>query len=236
MQWLASNWRSVQLGSKNWPANKAVSARATELCKSDCINKFKCESSIKPVQSVDSVLVFQYKSLGVCRHYLPEIQHARGLQQFEDGRMIWYPPVHQTVEIPDEDKLWCAEMFSNKSNDFDLNMTWCHFLLITWKINCYTETKRANSLVPAHGYYVIDQSTDLVDSDNMPENYPDSIPTFVVVRNTKSINFVEIMKKQSNICLLVEQSGEVGSYLERLFNLQREADFEQLPKIEPLNR
>lgn len=90
--------------------------------------------------------------------------------------------------------------------------------------------------MPAHGYYVIDQSTDLVDSDNMPENYPDSIPTFLVVRNTKSINFVEIMKKQSNICLLVEQSGEVGSYLERLFNLQREADFEQLPKIESLNR
>ena len=43
------------------------------------------------------------------------------------------------------------------------------------------------------------------------------------------------MKKQSNICLLVEQSGEVGNYLERLFNLQREADFEQLPKMDSLN-
>ena len=90
--------------------------------------------------------------------------------------------------------------------------------------------------MPAHGYYVIDQSTDLVDSDNIPENYPDSIPTFLVVRNTKSINFVEIMKKQSNICLLVEQSGEVGIYLERLFTLQRETDFEKLPKMDALNR
>lgn len=103
--------------------------------------------------------------------------------------MIWYPPINQTVDIPDEDKLNCAKE---------------------------TTTERANSLVPAHGYYVIDQSSDLVDASNVPSKYPPTVPVFLVIRDTSCLKFVDIMRNEPNISLLVECGGTLSSFLERV--------------------
>ena len=98
-------------------------------------------------------------------------------------------------------------------------------------MNCFkATTERTNSLVPAHGYYVIDQSSDLVDESNVPSNYPKSVPVFLVIRETSSLSFIELMQKQSNISLLVERGGSLDAYLERLNRnyITREECYSQL--------
>ena len=98
-------------------------------------------------------------------------------------------------------------------------------------MNCFkSTTERANSLVPGHGYYVIDQSSDLVDKSNVPSNYPKSVPVFLVIRETSNLSFVELMQKQSNVALLVERGGSLEAYLERLNRnyIRREDCYSQL--------
>ena len=59
-----------------------------------------------PVNTITSVAKSSsYKSRFFELETFLSFQHARGLQQFEDGRMIWYPPINQTVDIPDEVKI-----------------------------------------------------------------------------------------------------------------------------------
>ena len=55
----------------------------------------------------------------------------------------------------------------------------------------------------------------MVDSTNVPSKYPPTVPVFLVIRDTSSLKFVDIMKNEPNISLLVECGGTLGSFLER---------------------
>ena len=56
----------------------------------------------------------------------------------------------------------------------------------------------------------------MVDASNVPSKYPPTVPVFLVIRDTSCLKFVDIMRNEPNISLLVECGGTLSSFLERV--------------------